>query len=94
MAAPSASHLERVKEFFQRIIQNEEFIIFCINDYHNIRTKHRPKSKTQTQSVHTTTLLVKVFPNIKAVHNDSLPSLLPVNPVEQSLLRKVIDEHT
>ena len=54
--------------------------------------KHHPESKTQTQSVHTTTLLVKVFPNIKAVRNDSLPSVLPVNPVEQSLLIKVIDE--
>ena len=68
-------------------------LFFCINDYHNIHTKHRPESKTQTQSVPTTTLLVKVFPNIKAVRNASLPSLLPVNPVEQSLLRKVIDEH-
>ena len=27
------------------------------------------------------------------MRNDSLPLLLPVNPVEQSLLRKVIDEH-
>ena len=93
MLASSASHLERVKEFFQSVTENEQFIIFCIDDYHNIHTKHRPESKTQTQSVHTTTLLVKVFPNIKAVPNDSLPSLLPVNPVEDSLLKKFIGEN-
>ena len=61
IAASSASHLERVKEFFQTIIENEEFIIFCVDDYHNIYTIHRPESKTQTQSVHTTTLLFKFF---------------------------------
>ena len=93
IVASSASHLERVKDFFQTIIENEELIIFCIDDYHNIHTKHRPESKTQTQSVHTTTLLVKVFPNIKAVPNDSLPSLLPAQPVEESLLKTFIDQH-
>ena len=81
-----------MKEFSQKIIENKDFIIFCIDDYHNIHTKHRPESKTQTQSVHTATLLVKVFPNIKAVSNDSLLPLLPVNPVEESLLQTFIDE--
>ncbi len=75
------------------MIENEQSIIFCIDNYHNIHTKHRPESKTQTQSVHTTTLLVKVFPNIEGVPNDSLPSLLPVNPVEDSLLKKFIGEN-
>ena len=93
IAASSVSHLERVKEFFQTIIENEELIIFCIDDYHNIHTKHCPESKTQTQSVHTTTLLVKVFPNIKAVPNGSLPSLLPAQPVEENFLKTFIDQH-
>ena len=39
--------LDRVKGFFQTAIENEQFIIFCIDDYHNIHTKHRPETKTQ-----------------------------------------------
>ena len=93
MQVSSAAHLERVKEFFKTVIDNEQFIIFCIDDYHNIHTKHRPEAKTQTQSVHTSTLLVKVFPNIKAFPNNSLHSLLPVNPVEENLLLKLLDEY-
>ena len=30
---------------FHRIIRNEEFIIFCMDDYHNMCTKHNPESK-------------------------------------------------
>ena len=75
MLALSASHLDRVKGFFQTVIEKEQFIIFCIDDYHNIHTKHRPESKTQTQAVHTTTLLVKVFPNIQAVPNDYIHTI-------------------
>jgi hypothetical protein len=30
MLASSASHLERVKEFFQSVIENEQFIIFAL----------------------------------------------------------------
>jgi hypothetical protein len=43
--------------------------------------------------LHTTTILVKVFLNIKAVPNKLLPSSLPVNPVEGSLLKKFIGEN-
>ena len=48
MHVSSAPHLDRVKGFFQTAIENEQFIIFCIDDYHNIHTKHRPETKTQT----------------------------------------------
>ena len=54
--------------------------------------KHRPEANTQTQTVHTTTLLVKVFPNIEAVPNYFLQPLLPANPVEESLMKKIIVE--
>jgi hypothetical protein len=93
MQASSASHIDKVKAFFHTVIENEQFIIFCIDDYHNIHTKHRPETKVQTQSVHTSTLLVKFFPNIKAMHNNPLQPLLPVNPVEDSLLKMFIDEN-
>ena len=93
MHVSSASHLDRVKGFFETAIENEQFVIFCIDDYHNIHTKHRPETKTQTQSVHTSTLLVKVFPNIKAVLSDPHQPLLPVNPVDEKLCKKLIDEN-
>ena len=91
--ASSACYLDKVKEFFQAVIENKQFIIFCIDDYHNIHTKHRPEANIQTQTVHTTTLLVKVFPNIEAVPNDFLQLLLPANPEEESLMKKIIVEH-
>ena len=91
--ASSACYLGKVKEFFQAVIENKQFIIFCIDDYHNIHTKHRPEANTQTQTVHTTTLLVNVFPNIEAAPNDFLLPLLPANPVEESLMKKIIVEH-
>jgi hypothetical protein len=50
MQVSSASHLDRVKEFFKTVIENEQFIVFCIDDYHNMCTKHRPEDKIQTQS--------------------------------------------
>ena len=63
-------------------MENEYFLVFCIDDYHNIHTKHRAENKTQTQAVHMTTLLVKVFPNIKAVSNQALNTpLIPTSPV-------------
>ena len=61
-------------------------MIFCIDDYHNIHTKHRPETKTQTQAVHMTTLLLEVFPNIKAVPKSEI-NLLPVHPVEINRLK-------
>ena len=75
-------HLDNVANFFQEVVENEYFLVFCIDDYHNIHTKHRAENKTQTQAVHMTTLLVKVFPNIKAVSNQALNTpLLPTSPV-------------
>lgn len=91
--ASSTSHLDKVATFFQSLIDNEEFIVFCIDDYHNIHTKHRPESKKQTQAIHTTTLLVKVFPNIKAIRNQPIPPLLPADPVNPTSLAQHIDQH-
>ena len=55
--------------------------MFCIDDYHNIHTKHRPESKKQTDAIHMSTLLLKVFPNIKAVPQERI-NLLPKVPLE------------
>ena len=93
MSHHAASHHDRVKGFFQTAIEDEQFIIFCIDDYHNIQIKHRPETKTQTQSVHTSTLLVKIFPNIKAVPNNPHQPLLPVNPVDKKLCKKLTDKN-
>lgn len=35
-------HLNIVAEFFQEVVENEYFLVFCIDDYHNIHTMHRP----------------------------------------------------
>ena len=62
-------------------MEKNQFVIFCIDDYHNIHTKQRPQSKKQTDAVHMSTLLLKVFPNIKAVPKERI-NLLPNVPVE------------
>ena len=82
----SSSHSNHVVSFIESAIENNQFMIFCIDDYHNIHTKHRPETKTQTQAVHMTTLLLKVFPNIKAVPKSEI-NLLPVHPVEINRLK-------
>ena len=65
--------------------------MFCIDDYHNIHTKHRPEAKTQTQAVHMSTLLVKVFPNVKAISKEGLHTpLLPPTPVQPEQLSRQI----
>ena len=56
----AASHLEAVQNFFQEATEREHFIVFFIDDYHNIHTKHCPSEKNQTQAVHMATLLVKI----------------------------------
>lgn len=85
-------HLDNVVGFFQEVVENEHFLVFCIDDYHNIHTKHRPEEKTQTQAVHMSTLLVKVFPNVKAVSKGSLCTpLLPPIPVQHKHLFKLIE---
>lgn len=59
----SANHLDAVNNFFKEAVEHEYFIVFFIDDYHNIHTKHRPSAKKQTQAIHMTTLLI----NIKAI---------------------------
>ena len=75
-------------------MENEHFLVFNIDDYHNIHTKHRPENKTQTQAVHMTTLLVKVFPNIKAISNQALDTpLLPAFPVNKDNLVMLVSNN-
>ena len=63
----SSSHDSHVFTFIKAAIENNQFLIFCIDHYHNIHTHHRPEAKTQTQAIHMATLLLKVFPDIEAV---------------------------
>ena len=76
----SSAHSNHVS-FIESAVENNQFMIFCINDYHNIHTMHRPESKTQTNAIHMSTLLLKVFPNIKAVSQERI-NLLQKFPVE------------
>ena len=79
-------------QFFQDVVEKEHFLVFCIDDYHNIHIRHRPKEKTQTQAVHMSTLLVKVFPSVKAVQKEEYGrSLLPPIPVQQEYVSTFID---
>lgn len=80
-----------MKGFFQTVTEKEQFIIFCIDDHHNIHTKHRPESKTQ--AVHITTLIAKVFPNIQAVPNDYIYPILPANTFEETSMKQYIVQH-
>ena len=32
-------HLDNIAIFFQEVVKNEYFLVFCIDDYHNIHTK-------------------------------------------------------
>ena len=76
-----SSHNSRVFSFIKAAIENNQFLIFCIDDYHNIHTHHRPETKTQTQAIHTATLLLKVFPEIEAVPQHG-NNVLPTPPVK------------
>ena len=90
----SSSHTSHVVTFIENAIKKNQFLIFCIDDYHNIHTQHRPETKTQTKVVHMSTLLLKVFPEIKAVprlENDTPP--LPKSPVEILDVKKFILEN-
>ena len=90
----STSHFDNVIRFFQKAVENEHFLIFYIDDYRNIHTKHRPEAKTQTEAVLMSTLLVKVFPNVKAVSKEGLHSpLLLTLPVEPEYLFKLINSN-
>ena len=85
----SSSHQSHVLTFIEAAIQNNQFMIFCIDDYHNIHTHHRPEAKTQTQAIHMSTLLLKVFPNIEAVPQHG-NDVLPIFPVEISIVKNYV----
>ena len=57
----AASQSNNLVSFFQEAVQSKQFIVVMIDDYHNIHTKHRTEKKTQTDTVHMATLLVKAF---------------------------------
>lgn len=59
----SASHSTNIASFIESAIENEQFLIFCIDDYHNINSMDQPEFKKQTNAIHMSTLLVKVLPN-------------------------------
>ena len=85
-------HLDNVASFFQDVVEKKHFLVFCIDDYHNIHTKHRPEESKQTQAVHMSTLLVKVFPNVKAIPKEECEtSLLPPIPVQHEYVTELID---
>jgi hypothetical protein len=75
----SSFHSDTVQSFIESAIENEQLLIFLIDDYHNIHTQHRPEAKKQTQDIHMTTLLLKVFPEIKAIPKNV--DLHPKSPV-------------
>ena len=64
-----------------------------IDDYHNIHTKHRQDSNTQTQAVHMATLLVKVFPGIPAIEKEGAPSPINPNAADVVILSKILKEN-
>ena len=87
----AAFHLDNVTCFFQQVAANKHFLVFCIDDYHNIHTKRHPETSTQTQTIHMITLLVKIFPNVKAISKESFEMpLLPVCLVQQELVLKLV----
>ena len=53
---------------------------------------HRPESKKQTNAIHMSTLLIKVFPNIKAVRQDKV-DLLPKSPVDISSMKTFLSNN-
>lgn len=89
----ASSHLSNLQSFFNQAVQSNHFLVMFIDDYHNIHTKHRPESKTQTQAIHMSTLLVKTFPNVKAVQKtENLSPLLSKEPVDSTLVGQVLAE--
>ena len=93
LKSSASSHLNSVSRFFQDAVDNKQFLVVMIDDYHNIHTKHWPESKTQTQAVHMSTLLVKVFPNISAISKgENQSNLLSEQPVEPDTIKRVLEE--
>ena len=84
------SHPDHVLAFIESAIENNHFMIFLTDNYHNIHTKHRPEDKTQTQAIHMTTLLLKVFPEVAIAISNHGADILPKNPVEISNVEGLI----
>ena len=90
--AADSSHLSNLTSFFEDVIRKNQLLIMFIDDYHNIHCKHRPGDKVQTQVVHTTTLLVKVFPGIEAVERNENLNPLSKDPADERILLKALKE--
>eukprot|EP00112_Aurelia_sp_Birch-Aquarium-sp1_P025550 Seg855.2 transcript_id=Seg855.2/GoldUCD/mRNA.D3Y31 product="hypothetical protein" protein_id=Seg855.2/GoldUCD/D3Y31 len=88
----ASSHLDNLSTFFENAAKNNHFLAIFIDDYHNIHTKHRPESKTQTKATHMTTLLVKIFPNIEAIEKDGNLPCLSEEPVEITVIKNILAE--
>lgn len=89
----AANHLSNLADFIANVVDKKQFLVFLIDDYHNIHTKHRPEEKTQTQVVHMATLLLKIFPNVEAVSIAARDGFLSKNPVEISSLFEILVEN-
>lgn len=80
----SLTHLDSVNKFFETAAKERSMVAIFIDDYHNIHTHHRPSTTVQTQVVHMATLLVKSFPNVRAIesrdygNHDSMPANVDV----------------
>ncbi len=64
------SYKEMVKSFIDKAKSNGSLLVFMVDDYTNIHTKHRPTSVVPTVVSHKATLLLKCFDNIKAIPAD------------------------
>ena len=89
----ASSHTTNLASFFENIVAKKQFLAIFIDDYHNIHTKHRPESKTQTQAIHMATLLVKVFPNVAAIPKVQDQPLLSELPVQIDTMSKILLEN-
>ena len=71
----SSSHNSHVFTFIKTALENNQFLIFCIDDFHNIHTHHRPETKMQIQTIHMATLQIEAVPQ----HGNNV---LPTPPVK------------
>ena len=89
----AASHSNNLVSFFQEAVQSKQFIVVMIDDYHNIHTKHCHEKKTQTDTVHMATLLVKAFPKVKAISKDETQvPLLSKDPIQTEAVQRILGE--
>ena len=89
----AASHSDNLVSFFQEAVESKQFIVVMIDDYHNIHTKHRPEKQIQTDTVHMATLLVKAFPQVKAISKDDTQvPLLSKDPLQIEAVQRIFHE--